>query len=217
MRHASWPRSSFVQEMICLKHWNGNVVILTKFSSLAALKVVILTTFGAASDENFIKMMTFPFLWIRRQAIIWTNANVPPIGTPGKTSGEILINTTFSDGQMHLKNVYANCQQIENDMSKSLRSNDANIRAVFQYEYVVFPGMGFPLKRLSRWWDCLIFVMWIPILARRHLYIETAPILIVMFRPPRPPTTLQWRHNERDGVLNHRRLDCLHSRLFKRR
>ena len=21
--------------------------------------------------------------------------------------------------------------------------------------------------------------------------------------------TLQWRHNERDGVLNHRRLDCL--------
>ena len=32
-----------------------------KFSSLAALKVVILTTFGAASDENFIKMMTFSF------------------------------------------------------------------------------------------------------------------------------------------------------------
>ena len=42
-------------------HWNGNVIILTKFSSLAALKVVILTTFGAASDENFIKMMTFSF------------------------------------------------------------------------------------------------------------------------------------------------------------
>ena len=86
---------------------------------------------------------------IRRQAIIWTNANVPPIGTPGKTSGEILINTTFSDGQMHLKNVYANCPQIENDMSKSLRSNDANIRAVFQYEYVVFPGMGSPLKKIK--------------------------------------------------------------------
>ena len=44
-----------------LLHWNGNVIILTKFSSLAALKVVILTTFGAASDENFIKMMTFSF------------------------------------------------------------------------------------------------------------------------------------------------------------
>ena len=29
--------------------------------------------------------------------------------------------------------------------------------------------------------------------------------------------TLQWRHNERDGVPNHRRLDCLLNRLFRRR
>ena len=29
-------------------------------------------------------------------------------------------------------------------------------------------------------------------------------------------TTLRWRHNERDGVPNYRRLDCLLSRLFKR-
>ena len=28
--------------------------------------------------------------------------------------------------------------------------------------------------------------------------------------------TLQWCHNERDGVSNHRRLDCLLSRLFTR-
>ena len=28
---------------------------------------------------------------------------------------------------------------------------------------------------------------------------------------------LQWRHNERDCVLNLRHLDCLHSRLFRRR
>ena len=42
-------------------HWNKNVVILTKFSSLAALEVVILTTSSAASDEHFIKMKTFPF------------------------------------------------------------------------------------------------------------------------------------------------------------
>ena len=26
---------------------------------------------------------------------------------------------------------------------------------------------------------------------------------------------LQWRHNERDGVSNHRRLDCLLNRLFR--
>ena len=28
-------------------------------------------------------------------------------------------------------------------------------------------------------------------------------------------TTLQWRHNERDGVLNHQPHDCLLNRLFK--
>ena len=27
--------------------------------------------------------------------------------------------------------------------------------------------------------------------------------------------TLQWRHNERDGVLNHQRSDCLRNRLFR--
>ena len=29
--------------------------------------------------------------------------------------------------------------------------------------------------------------------------------------------TLQWRHNERDGVSNHRRLGCLLNRLFRRK
>ena len=29
--------------------------------------------------------------------------------------------------------------------------------------------------------------------------------------------SLQWRHNERDGVSNHRRLYCLLNRLFRRR
>ena len=28
--------------------------------------------------------------------------------------------------------------------------------------------------------------------------------------------TLQWRHNERDGVLNQQHFDCLFSRLFRR-
>ena len=58
-------------------HWNENVVILMKFSSLAALEVVILTTFSAASDENFIKMKTFPFqctlldMWLPTDVKIW--------------------------------------------------------------------------------------------------------------------------------------------------
>ena len=41
-------------------HWNKQVAILTKFSSLTVLEVVILTTSSAVSDENFIKMITFP-------------------------------------------------------------------------------------------------------------------------------------------------------------
>ena len=45
------------------QHWNGNVFILMKFSSLAALEVVKMTTSSAARDENFIKM-TFLFQWM---------------------------------------------------------------------------------------------------------------------------------------------------------
>ena len=42
---------------------NGNVAILMNFASLApaALKVVKLATFSAASDENFVKMTIFSF------------------------------------------------------------------------------------------------------------------------------------------------------------
>ena len=32
-----------------------------------------------------------------------------------------------------------------------------------------------------------------------------------------PPTALQWRHNRRDSVSNHRPHDCLRKRLFRRR
>ena len=49
------------------KRWNENV-ILTKFSSLVAMKVVTMTTFSATNDENFIKMTTFPFQWV---PILW--------------------------------------------------------------------------------------------------------------------------------------------------
>ena len=42
--------------IFCISLWNSNVLILMKFSSLAALKVVILTTFSAAINENTIKM-----------------------------------------------------------------------------------------------------------------------------------------------------------------
>ena len=48
--------------VICI-HWKRNV-ILTKFSSQAALNVVKMTTFGAASDENVTKMTTFSFQYV---------------------------------------------------------------------------------------------------------------------------------------------------------
>ena len=47
-------------------HRNGNVFILMKLSSLAALEVVKVTTSSAASDENFVKMTTFLFQCISR-------------------------------------------------------------------------------------------------------------------------------------------------------
>ena len=45
------------------RHWNGNVILM-RFSSLAALKVVILTTFSAASDVNFIKMTFYISVYV---------------------------------------------------------------------------------------------------------------------------------------------------------
>ena len=44
------------------EHWKENVVILTKFQSLAALEVVILATSTTANDENLIKII-FLFHW----------------------------------------------------------------------------------------------------------------------------------------------------------
>ena len=38
----------------------------------------------------------------------------------------------------------------------------------------VFPGMGISIINIRRSWDCLIYIMGIPLLARRYLYIEKA-------------------------------------------
>ena len=40
-----------------------------------------------------------------------------------------------------------------------------------------FPGMGIPMLKIRQSQECLIFNMWIPLLVRRHLYIETGPRL----------------------------------------
>ena len=48
-------------------HWNENKVILTKFMTLAAPGVVILTTSSAASDEYLIKMTSLGIQWTHRE------------------------------------------------------------------------------------------------------------------------------------------------------
>ena len=51
-------------------HWNS---ILSKFSSLAASKVVILTTFDEVSEEHFIKLTTFLMQLDFRWWIYWNS------------------------------------------------------------------------------------------------------------------------------------------------
>ena len=64
------------------QNWNRNILLM-KFSSLAALKVVKMTTFSVASDENFIKMIcsfqrwnSVPMSWAHIESRIrsWTSA-----------------------------------------------------------------------------------------------------------------------------------------------
>ena len=50
-------------------HWNGNVVILMKFAARVALKVVKMKTFSATNDENFIQVAAFPFHGDNHQSI----------------------------------------------------------------------------------------------------------------------------------------------------
>ena len=66
------PRHRYCAKKLIQYHWNGNVVILMKFSSMAALKVVILTTFSAANDEDFVKMTTFSCQWYKNGILpVW--------------------------------------------------------------------------------------------------------------------------------------------------
>ena len=61
--------------------------------------------------------------------------------------------------------------------------------------------------------SCLFPIHWSQMLSRKWRWVGAAPT----GDAPTTSESLQWRHNERDGVLNHRRLDCLDSRLFRRK
>ena len=51
-----------------------------------------------------------------------------------------------------------------------------------------------------------------PILYPLYIYLMESVAIIRGFK-----MTLQWRHNETNGFLNHRRLNCLLNRLFRHR
>ena len=51
-----YSRDDIKQTGVNITHWNGNVIILTKFSPLAAPKVVKMTASSAVNDGYFIEM-----------------------------------------------------------------------------------------------------------------------------------------------------------------
>ena len=65
-----------------------------------------------------------------------------------------------------------------------------------------FPGMGIPMLKIRRSWDCLIFNMGIPILARRHLYIETAPWSQLISLRPLVPLFSVWPMRPASGCVS---------------
>ena len=88
------------------EHWNGNVFLM-KFSSLATRKVVILTTFSAASDKNFVKMTTSSIQWIsiinKVHYVWWSSLKVSDHQQPG---GLTLAFARPSAGTMLSENVF---------------------------------------------------------------------------------------------------------------
>ena len=61
---------------------------------------------------------------------------------------------------------------------------------------------------LNKFSTTRILVSWVAVLRSPWLMITGGSLI---------DRALQWRHNEHDGVSNHRRLDCLFNRFFMRR
>ena len=92
------------------------------------------------------------------------------------------------------------------------RNRTITVWDVCNIEPVVLPVYEIPSWRCD---DRLISIMGFPILVRRHLYIESRSWIKIQPNQNKVQP-FQWRHNERDGVSNHRRLDALLNRLFRR-
>ena len=165
------------------QHWNGNVVILTKSSSLAATKVVKMTTFGATSDENFVKMTTFLF-----QGKMWRCSNFPWLS--------VICDTFLQIGRYYswwprLRDIGKLFRQrysdrhLANDISKSYESFSWMKTIVFQCEFCWIRSSKSNWEKsqhwlrellgteqtlnhyLNQWWHSSL----------THVYIKSAPSL----------------------------------------
>ena len=94
------------------------------------------------------------------------------------------------------------CQCVAHVINNSLSGACCDIKAVF-------PSIWIPVIKITRSWNRFISI--ISIVKSIPDYINSC-ISDDQLRVP-----LQWRHNGRDDVSNHQRLDCLLNRLFRRR
>ena len=85
-----------------------------------------------------------------------------------------------------------------------------NIIPVWLLEFAVVKSLWCIFSLLLHW---LMISVKIPLLSTSD-WVKT--VLNDAWTPGHASISLQWRHNERDGVSNHRHLDCLFSRLFRR-
>ena len=98
-------------------------------------------------------------------------------------------------------------------------TNFGGILTQWNISNVWFPYL---METAWQWWPEIWHadVSWLP---SELLIFGHGPLIFLIFNPIASACeqgvglTLQWRHNERNGVSNHRRLDCLLNRLFRRR
>ena len=127
----------------------------------------------------------------RRQAIIWTNVAILLIGPLGTNFSEILIGIqTFSFTKMSFKVLSAKWRPFclgLNVLHGCIRyERIREVRASKSYFWLIYkePGPCLKIKTVfPRYGDSHVKDMGIPILVRRHLYIETTLVPIFPFIP----------------------------------
>ena len=85
---------AFSMEYAC--HWNENIFVLMKLSSLTALEVVLLTTSSAPNDKHFVKMIFFQWLPINLYGYVLLK-RPHPSGLSHQRTGQVFGVRDFED------------------------------------------------------------------------------------------------------------------------